>query len=577
MKLAILTGLLATALTSFAASIPQLVRHESIELLPDGWRVRSVANDADLLHLQIALKHTRNDYLDIANEVSDPDSPRYGQYLEKYQLEAIIPDLGDHAGEIMRWLQTSGASRVRHQGDFIDFETTVENARVLLHANFKYYQYGTEKPILRTQSYNIPSKYGAMIDFIYPTIHFMRTSQTPPKSLVRRQHIPTGPVTCAISICPRNLTSEYNVTYVPQDNKSGSRLGVAGFLEQWPSQKDTQKFLKDYGLRNRSIPYKYNTVLLDGGQNPNDPSKAGAEATLDIEYAMAMADPLPVTYFSTGGRPPLTLSQPGNKVVPQNESGNEPYLSFFRHILSLPNPPQVLSISYADDEQSVPLPYARKVCSLAAQLAARGVSIIVSSGDGGAAGNGDKTCKGPNGKKRFVPTFPASCPWVTAVGATNEYGVAHYSSGGFSNYFPRPKWQEGQVKGYLASLNGSHTGWYNKTGRGIPDVSLFGSDYLTYGGGYAYQQKGTSASTPVFAAMIALLNDKRLREGKPVLGFLNPLLYRNKQVWRDVTEGETDGCQNGKDFEIGWQAAKGWDAASGLGEMDFEKMMQVLK
>jgi tripeptidyl-peptidase I len=53
------------------------------------------------------------------------------------------------------------------------------------------------------------------------------------------------------------------------------------------------------------------------------------------------------------------------------------------------------------------------------------------------------------------------------------------------------------------------------------------------------------------ASLIALLNDARLRAGKPVLGFLNPLIYLHAyQGFTDITLGQSDGC-NGNDTQTG--------------------------
>ncbi|KAG5639872.1 hypothetical protein DXG03_002726, partial [Asterophora parasitica] len=84
---------------------------------------------------------------------------------------------------------------------------------------------------------------------------------------------------------------------------------------------------------------------------------------------------------------------------------------------------------------------------------ARGISLLSSSGDGGVGdGNPDpktQECFTNDGRNatRFVPIFPAACPYITAVGGTNhvpEAAVA-FSGGGFSNYFPRPWYQEAAV------------------------------------------------------------------------------------------------------------------------------------
>lgn len=145
----------------------------------------------------------------------------------------------------------------------------------------------------------------------------------------------------------------------------------------------------------------------------------------------------------------------------------------------------MISTSYGDDEITVPIEYAKRVCNSFAQLGARGVSLLFSSGDGGAggiAGNNASACISNDGKNtfQFLPSFPASCPYVTAVGATQGFepetsasrpatglgpeGKPHgyYASGsGFSNYFTRPKYQDHVVDKYVKRMNGEHKGLFN--------------------------------------------------------------------------------------------------------------------
>lgn len=265
-------------------------------------------------------------------------------------------------------------------------------------------------------------------------------------------------------------------------------------------------------------------------------------------------------------------------------NSNEPWLEFLESLLAMDDDtlPKVLSLSYTDDEQSTPRAYAIKVCDLFMQLAARGVSVLAASGDGGAYGIDSGDClvnSGPNqGEKHFLASFPASCPYVTAVGAVSQYvpwEPTSWSSGGFSEYFEVPEWQANDTANYIASLNGTHDGWYNGSGRGYPDVTLIGVRYLL-GGTSAL--KGTSASTPVWASIITLINDKRLRAGKPVLGFLNQLLYSEQvrnALW-DVASGSIGGCSDSSHLELGFSAAAGWDPASGLGTADVGALLEVL-
>ena len=73
--------------------------------------------------------------------------------------------------------------------------------------------------------------------------------------------------------------------------------------------------------------------------------------------------------------------------------------------------------------------------------------------------------------------------------------------------------------------------------------------------------EGTSASSPVFASMVSLVNDRLLNAGKPPLGFLNPLLYSDKAtaMFNDITEGSNPGCGT-----TGFAAVQGWDAVRAM-------------
>jgi len=159
---------------------------------------------------------------------------------------------------------------------------------------------------------------------------------------------------------------------------------------------------------------------------------------------------------------------------------------------------------------------------------------------------------------------------VTSVGATKGFDpetVASFSSGGFSNYFQRPDYQSSAVSGYIDQLSGKYSELYNSTGRGFPDISASGVNFPVVANNMWNPVGGTSASTPVIASIIALINDELLAAGKPTLGFLNPWLYANKDAFTDVTSGSNPGC--GTD---GFEALSGWDPATGLGTPVYSKL-----
>ena len=146
----------------------------------------------------------------------------------------------------------------------------------------------------------------------------------------------------------------------------------------------------------------------------------------------------------------------------------------------------------------------------------------------------------------FLPQFPSSCPYVTSVGATRNFdpevaafdprfSTPFYSGGGFSNYFPRPSYQDAAIPYYLSTFVGNETykGLYNVSGRGIPDIAASGQNFSTVWNGTVTPVDGTSAATPTAAAIFALVNDALIAAGKPPMGFLN-VSETSIRVWRPM-------------------------------------------
>lgn len=75
---------------------------------------------------------------------------------------------------------------------------------------------------------------------------------------------------------------------------------------------------------------------------------------------------------------------------------------------------------------------------------------------------------------------------------------------------------------------------YNPSGRAYPDIAAIGQNIFMYNEGQPAYVGGTSASAPIVASMITLINEERLAKGKRPVGFLNPTLYKNPQAFNDV-------------------------------------------
>lgn len=147
---------------------------------------------------------------------------------------------------------------------------------------------------------------------------------------------------------------------------------------------------------------------------------------------------------------------------------------------------------------------------------------------------------------------------VTSVGGTTNFPetATNISGGGFSNLFPAPAYQSSAISAYLERLGSNNTGLYNTTGRGFPDVAAYAENFDVVVAGVAQKIGGTSAATPTFASVIALLNDELIQAGKAPLGFLNPWLYSTAaDALNDITLGDNRACEN----NTGFDATPGWD------------------
>lgn len=364
------------------------------------------------------------------------------------------------------------------------------------------------------------------------------------------------------TITPKCLENLYN--FASTGSQSAGKMSIAGFLGQHPSESDLSTFLSSYAITSNTDE-SYTCTTINSGTCPSDPSSPGVEANLDVQYARAITKNIPNVYYSTGGRPPI---------VGSGTNDNEPYLQFINYLLALDDSdlPNTVSISYGDDEATVPLSYATNVCNLFSQLGARGVSVLVASGDSGVG----TTCK-VSGSKQFTTSFPAGCPWVTTVGGTTGNSPESAwtdGGGGFSEIFGRPSYQDTVVSSYLSS-NTANSDYFNKSGRGYPDVAAQATNFEIVVSGETEGVDGTSCATPTFASVIQLVNSARVAAGNAGLGFLNPWLYGNaSSALTDITSGSNSGC-SGVISGAGFDAVSGWDPATGLGTPNYAALLKI--
>jgi kumamolisin len=324
----------------------------------------------------------------------------------------------------------------------------------------------------------------------------------------------------------------------------------------------------DYFAKIGAPAPKITPVALDGVtiDAAGDPDSTG-EVMLDIDVAGALAPGADlVVYFSTF-----------------DEKGLIDAISAV--ISDTTNKPSVVSISWGWDENQqfqngvvwspAAIDHVNQSFLAAAHL---GVTVCVSTGDDGSE------AQIQDGRAHV--NFPASSPYVLAVGGTSltvrktangttvretvwNDGPGSGTGGGVSDYTARPDWQAANV--VPTSINPG-----NFAGRAIPDVAANAdprTGYFTMAGGQTGVVGGTSASAPLWAALVARIN-KAL--GAPV-GNFNALLYGNygpAGVLRDIVSGnnDTDGLLNGQ-----FAAGPGWDACTGWGVPDGQKLLAAMQ
>lgn len=456
---------------------------EQLEEVPLGWSRGGMPSPSKLMTFRLAVSQpSMAAFEQNVIDLSTPDHPRYGQHMDREEIQSFLRPETAITDLILAWLhsETVSPDNVETSGNWVTFNATASQAGRLLQTKYFYYHHdATNSTVIRTLGYSVPKNIHRHVQLIQPTTRF--GDLIPLGALPIDQPIITTPEdlkeNCGTVIrpdCLRELYGLYNSTPAPSP---WNRLGISGFLGQYARHSDFSHF--KHQLLPDDTDSDFTVVTINGGLNDENFPGMTTEASLDIQYSISMAHSPLATFYSTGGR--ARLIPDADQPDPSN-SGNEPFLEQLHYLIDLPGNqlPAVLSTSYGESEQSVPPSYARAVCSLFAQLGARGVSVVFSSGDSGVG----SSCQSNDGAKRtkFIPGFPASCPFVTSVGGTygrNPEGATDFSGGGFSDLFPRPAYQDQAVQGYLDRLGDDRwKGLYNPHGRGLPDVAAQAKNFI---------------------------------------------------------------------------------------------------
>ena len=328
-------------------------------------------------------------------------------------------------------------------------------------------------------------------------------------------------------------------------NGTGQKIGIV--IDTFPADSDLTLFWNA-----NAVSQSLNNIEKVQVVSGTLPSPSGEE-TLDVEWSSGTSPGAKVRVYATTALAFVYLDQA--------------YQAIFNDLPSQPGLRQI-SLSYGLGETYMAQSQMQTDDQYFAALAGAGVSIFVSSGDGGSSpGTGGHDHTGP-----VQVESPANDPNVTAVGGTSLYlntstgAVSSESAwydggGGISTLFSRPAWQTG-----LGVPAGST--------RLIPDVSLVADPNtggIVYLNGEEWQFGGTSWSSPTWAGFCAMINQARTNLSKPSVGLLGPKIYPliGTSNFRDITTGSNG--PNGV-----YNARPGYDLCTGVGVPSVGTLIQAL-
>jgi uncharacterized repeat protein (TIGR01451 family) len=498
------------------------------------------------LQLAIGLPLRNQEGLDaLLSQINDPASPNYRHYLTPEQFTALFGPTEQDYQAVINFAQTNGFTVTRTHGNRMVVDVVAQSANIekAFHVNMKTYRHPSE-----ARNFFSPDT-EPTLDARIPMLSIQgMNNYTLPKPMIRKH---SGAVK-ANGSGPGNsyMGQDFRNAYVPGTalRGQGQVVGLLQFDGYIPS--DISTYASIAGLTN--IPLQ--NVLLDGF---NGSAGAGNdEVCLDLEMVMSMAPALQkIVLFEAG---PFGFP---NDILSSMAASNS-----IKQLSS--------SWGYTTDATTE---------QLYKQLALQGQTYLNCSGDGDA-------WLGP------IPFGSVESPNVTIVGGTtltmSGQGVAYTTeqawnignvgdfnwnpdgfagtSGGISTDVLIPIWQ----KGIIMTTNLGST-----TFRNVPDIALTADNvFVISSGGQAGIFGGTSAATPLWGGLMALINQQATQSGQPSVGFLPPKVYallaspNYTNYFHDVVTGNNYWDQSPTNFP----AVPGYDLCTGLGTPNGTNLINVL-
>jgi Pro-kumamolisin, activation domain/Putative binding domain, N-terminal len=537
--------------------------------------VAAAGTRMDRMILLLQPDQTQQDALEaLLAAQQDPQSPEYRSWLTPEDFGQRFGVADSDVAQLAAWLSAQGfqvepAPASRRQ---IVFSGTAGQVQAAFHTEIHTYNVSGQLHFANAQEPGIPAAFAEVVagvvslhDFQLQPMHQRVDVTVSPEFNSGGSHY----------LAPADFATIYDSAGLYSQSIDGTGQSIAVMGRSNLKLADVQTFRTQFGLAANNP-----VVVLNGADPGVLTTGEQTEATLDVEWSGATAPKASIQFVvsaSTNTSDGITLSS--QYAVNHNLAS-------------------VLTLSFGSCEAALGASGNQFWNNLWQQAAAQGMTVLVSSGDSGAAGCDDPSsntatagasvnglCSSPYstcvGGTQFSDAGNPSAYWAVSNGSTlgsaltyipeavwNQSGAIAggselwAASSGVSTVYPKPAWQTGP--GVPADGH-----------RDVPDVALNASThdgYLIAMNGQLYVVGGTSAPTPSLAGLMALTAQKagtRLGNANPALYALAALQANaGAAVFHDVTTGN-----NSVPGQTGFNASPGYDLATGLGSVDATLMV----
>ncbi len=541
----------------------------------------------------------------------DPNSPQYHQWLTPEQFGARFGMAQADLDKVQTWLQQQGFAidSVARGRTTISFSGTVGQVNQAFQTQMHYFTTRGEKHFAPSTLLSVPTA-------IAPTVAAVRNlSDFRPRPMhISARHAFTSSQSGNVFFAPGDIAVTYDIAplYTAGIDGTGQSIAIVG--QSAVVASDIEAFQTAAGLPKKDpvmvlVPNSGSSTVVSGGDE--------GESDLDIEWSGAIAKGATIDFVYTGN------------------GGTKNAFDAIAYAID-ENIAPIISISYGACETALG---SFNLETQLAQAVVQGQTVLSASGDQGSTSCSGDTQNGLTTTQQFAlaVNYPASSPYVTGVGGTeisaansvstnSTYWLGQSSSDQLTSakiYIPEIVWNDDSTQFGLGASGGGPSALFTRptwqtgvpgisagTQRLVPDVSLYSSAGFP---GYLFctsdtsnwnttaapvQQAscnsgfrdstsgdltvagGTSFATPIFAGMIALINQKQQYAGGQ--GLANKVLYQlagtpstYASAFHDVTSGNNN-CTAGATYcgttTTGFSAGTGYDQVTGLGSVDLANL-----